>query len=99
MTNLTSRGRRSMLIRTALETILVVDDNPSVLGVVVAILKNANFVVLSADSGAAGVALAGTTDQKIDLLLSDVDMPGMTGPALGETLKAARPEMHVMLMS
>jgi hypothetical protein len=26
-------------------------------------------------------------------------MPGMTGPALGETLKAARPEIHVMLMS
>ena len=31
--------------------------------------------------------------------LSDVDMPGMRGPALGETLKEARPEMHVMLMS
>jgi two-component system, cell cycle sensor histidine kinase and response regulator CckA len=43
--------------------------------------------------------LAEETEQRIDLLLSDLDMPGMTGPALGETLKAARPEMHVMLMS
>ena len=35
----------------------------------------------------------------IDLLLSDVDMPEMSGPDLGEALKKARPDMHVMLMS
>ena len=35
----------------------------------------------------------------IDLLLSDVEMPGMSGPALGDVLKKARPDMHVMLMS
>ena len=82
-----------------LETILVVDDNESVLRVVVAILQDANFVVLSADSGPAAIKLAEETEEPIHLLLSDVDMPGMTGPALGETLKTARPEMHVMLMS
>jgi DNA-binding NtrC family response regulator len=36
---------------------------------------------------------------KIDLLLSDVDMPKMSGPDLGQLLKNARPDMHVMLMS
>jgi DNA-binding NtrC family response regulator len=36
---------------------------------------------------------------KIDLLLSDVDMPKMSGPDLGQLLKKARPDMHVMLMS
>jgi len=81
------------------ETILVVDDNESVLRVVVAILEKANFSVLSADSGEAAIRLAAQTHQPIHLLLSDVDMPDMSGPALGETLKAARPEMHVMLMS
>src|SRR5690348_9206991 len=80
------------------ETILVVDDDESVLRVVVAILDAANYAVISADSGEAAIKLADTPGP-IHLLLSDVDMPGMTGPALGEILKMARPEMHVMLMS
>jgi two-component system cell cycle sensor histidine kinase/response regulator CckA len=82
-----------------LETILVVDDNPSVLRAVVAILKSANFRVLSADNGANAIELSKETEGRIDLLLSDVDMPLMSGPDLGETLKKARPDMHVMLMS
>jgi DNA-binding NtrC family response regulator len=82
-----------------LETILVVDDNPYVLSAVVAILQSANFQVLSADNGANAIELAKQTEGQIDLLLSDVDMPLMSGPDLGETLKKARPDMHVMLMS
>ena len=82
-----------------LETILVVDDNEWVLRVVVAILKRANFRVLSADNAANAIELSKKTEGKIDLLLSDVDMPLMSGPDLGETLKKARPNMHVMLMS
>jgi two-component system, cell cycle sensor histidine kinase and response regulator CckA len=80
------------------ETILVVDDNPIVLNVVVAILKDAYFKVLSADSGAHAIELAAEKRQ-IDMLLSDVDMPGMSGPDLGEVLKKSRPDLHVMLMS
>ena len=81
------------------ETILVVDDNEDVLKAVVAILEHAKFHVLAAGSGPAALKLAEETDEKIDLLLSDVDMPGMSGPDLGEALKKARPDMHVMLMS
>jgi DNA-binding NtrC family response regulator len=36
---------------------------------------------------------------RIDLLLSDLDMPLMSGPDLGEALKKTRPDLHVMLMS
>src|SRR5688500_15098706 len=82
-----------------LETILVVDDNESVLGSVVDILEAVNFRVPSADSGHAALKLAGETNEEIDLLLSDVEMPQMSGPDLGEALKKARPHMHVMLMS
>ena len=78
--------------------ILVVDDDELVLKVVVAILKAANFKVLSADSGASAIELA-EEKRQIDMLLSDVDMPGMSGPDLGEALKKARPDLHVMLMS
>ena len=81
-----------------LETILVVDDDEDVLKAVVAILKDANFRVLSAKSGPDALKVAETAD-RIDLLLSDVDMAQMTGPDLGETLKKTRLDMHVMLMS
>ena len=81
------------------ETILVVDDNEFVLTTVAKILAAAGFHVLSAGDGVAALKLAGETEQHIDLLLSDVDMPGMSGPDLGEALKKERPDIHVMLMS
>jgi len=87
------------LFRDTPETILVVDDDESVLKVVVAVLKEARFRVLSACDGPKAIRLAGEHDGVIDLLLSDVDMPAMSGPDLGEALKVTRPRMHVMLMS
>ena len=81
------------------ETILVVDDNPSILQVVAVILRQANFRVLSADSGPGALKLMEETDEKIDLLLSDVHMPEMSGPDLGQELKKTRTDLHVILMS
>jgi two-component system, cell cycle sensor histidine kinase and response regulator CckA len=86
-------------IKGKLETILVVDDNAMILRVVVAILRNAGFQVLSACNGTKACEMAKKTEGRIDLLLSDVDMPLMSGPDLGLLLKTARPDMHVMLMS
>ena len=87
------------LPKKTLETILVVDDNEPVLKAVVALLKQAGFRVLSAADGPAAIRLARENDGVIDLLLSDVDMPAISGPDLGEALKVTRPQMHVMLMS
>ena len=84
------------LLRSAPETILVVDDDEVVLKVVVAILAEASFNVLSARDGPAAIHLADERDGVIDLLLSDVDMPAMSGPDLGERLKLTRPKMHVI---
>ena len=86
-------------LKGTLETILVVDNHETVLKTIVEVLENANFLVLSADCGASAVKLAEETYRTIDLLLSDVNMPGMSGPDLGEILKKARPNLHVMLMS
>ena len=86
-------------LQSTLATILVVDDTEIVLKGFVAVLERANFRVLSADSGANAIKVAERTEEPIDLLLSDVDMPKMSGPNLGETLKKTRPSMHVMLMS
>jgi two-component system, cell cycle sensor histidine kinase and response regulator CckA len=82
-----------------IETILVVDDIDAVLQLAVRILENANFSVLQADSGETAIKLAAEYAGTIDLLLSDVKMPGMSGPDLGKALKKSRPDMHVMLMS
>jgi len=84
---------------TVLKEILVVDDDEEILKTVVAILKRANFRVLSANSGPNALKVAKKTDQKIDLLLSDLDMVPMSGADLGEALKKTRPDLHVMLMS
>jgi DNA-binding NtrC family response regulator len=95
------RKRKTMAtsLKETLETILVVDDYEAVLKIVAAILESANFRVLTAGSGAAALTLAEGMDRKIDLLLSDVEMPEMSGPDLGELLKKTRPDLRVMLMS
>ena len=86
-------------LKETLETILVVDDDKAVLSVVVNILEVAGFRVLLADSGPNALKLANATGGTIHLLLSDVDMPEISGPDLGQALKQTRPDMHVMLMS
>lgn len=82
-----------------LGTILVVDDNEGVLNMVVTVLENANFNVLSASSASDAVQLAAQTQDPIDLLLSDIEMPAMSGLDLGQLLTSTRHDLHVMLMS
>jgi two-component system cell cycle sensor histidine kinase/response regulator CckA len=82
-----------------METILVVDDAEQVLNVVVRILESAQFHVLHANSGPNALAVAASYPGAIDLLLSDVQMPEMSGPALSAALKESRPDIHVMFMS
>jgi DNA-binding response OmpR family regulator len=82
-----------------LETILVVDDTPTVLNLVVGILKTANFNVLTATSGHEALEVAANHPGPIHLLLSDVRMPLMNGAELGETLQETRPDILIMFMS
>jgi CheY-like chemotaxis protein len=80
-------------------TILVAEDEASVRALAVAALTRRGYRVLSASSGEEALQIAATFDGTIDLLLSDVVMPGMKGPALADRLRAARPGIRVMLMS
>jgi CheY-like chemotaxis protein len=79
--------------------ILVVEDDPAVRGLVVAALEHAGHRVLVASSPAEATALSDGLADQIDLLLSDVVMPGGTGPELAERLIAHRPSLRVLLMS
>jgi len=86
-------------LKGTLETILVVDNDEAVRDVVVSILERANFRVLSASGGVDAINLAEGMAGEIHLLLTEVDVPQMSGPDLGQALKMARPDIHVMLMS
>ncbi len=81
------------------KTILVVDDNPAVLKTVADILTFSGYNVLTGKSGEDALRVSGETPGAIDLLLSDVDMPVMSGPVLGQKLKQCRPLIRIMLMS
>ncbi|HET9517540.1 MAG TPA: ATP-binding protein [Actinoplanes sp.] len=81
------------------ETLLVAEDEAPLRDVVGRILCGAGYQVLSADGGAQALELAARHDGRIDLLVSDVVMPGMLGKDLAERLVAVRPDTRVLYMS
>ena len=85
--------------KNTLETILVVEDHPIVRDAVCEILERVGFCVLACGSGAQAIQVESLTQGAIHLLLSDVMMPGMSGPVVAQRLKQRRPQMRVMLMS
>ena len=81
------------------ETILLVDDEESLRNVVVDLLGQLGYRMLSAASGPEALALAEEFPGKIDLLVTDVVMDPLPGPALAERLARLRPEMKVIFIS
>jgi CheY-like chemotaxis protein len=81
------------------ETILLVEDEVTVREVASRILSGAGYRVLAADSPADAVRLCREHPGTIDLLVSDVVMPEVSGPKLAEQLIVARPSMRVLFMS
>jgi len=81
------------------ETILVVEDENAVRDLTVKILRQLGYHVLPAESGASALEVAKSHAGGIELLLTDVVMPGMSGKQLAEELKPARPEMRVLYLS
>jgi two-component system, cell cycle sensor histidine kinase and response regulator CckA len=80
-------------------TILAVDDEPTLRMLVEAVLRDHGYSVLTAGSGAQALALFREHHEKIDLLLSDIVMPGMDGPSLAAELQMSCPDLKVLLMS
>ncbi len=80
------------------KTILVVDDDPDVLNLVSVALED-DYHILRANSGREAVEKSNDSQSEIHLLLSDFQMPGMTGVELATTITAQRPTIKVLLMS
>jgi len=82
------------------ETILVVEDDPAVLEMVTDSLKQYGYQVLSTTIPEEAVSLIGDQGNEfVDLLLTDVVMPGMYGPEVASLLEARVPELPVLYMS
>lgn len=80
-------------------TILLVDDEESVRAVVSKILVRHGHKVLEAEHGAAAVRIAAGYEGQIDLLITDMYMPGLRGPEILEKLAPTRPGLTVLFMS
>jgi len=81
------------------ETLLVVEDDDRVRKLTHRALGQRGYTLLEADSPKRALDIAASYDGDIHLLISDVLMPGMSGPVLAETLVAIRPETRVLLVS
>jgi two-component system cell cycle sensor histidine kinase/response regulator CckA len=81
------------------ETILVVDDEPGVLELINIILSRQGYRILAAESGPKALEIFGRHDRNIDLLLTDVMMPGMSGLALAQRVKALSQDLPVLYMT
>jgi CheY-like chemotaxis protein len=84
---------------TGHETVLVLDDDDRVRGVAVRVLREHGYRVLEAADGASALAVSLRHRGRIDLILSDVVMPGGSGPSLMSELARGRPKTRVVFMS
>jgi CheY-like chemotaxis protein len=80
-------------------TIMVVEDEESVRDLVREILQREGYTVLEAETGEDALAILRAHQGRLDLLLTDVVMPGMSGVALAEALRHSHPELSALYMS
>ena len=81
------------------ETILLVEDEAPVRKMTTLLLKRLGYQVQNASSGEEALRLARGSRKQIDLLLTDMLMPGMSGSELAEVLLARDPTLKVLFLS
>jgi two-component system cell cycle sensor histidine kinase/response regulator CckA len=81
------------------ETVLIVEDEAAILRIGKVMLESLGYTVLTAQSPKEGIRLAKEHSGTIDLLFTDVVMPGMNGKEMAHRLKLVRPELKCLFMS
>lgn len=81
------------------QTVLLVEDDDNVRDLVAVMLRRADYQVVEAPSPGKALVLLDAAGSKVDLLLSDLVMPGMSGLELAVSMREARPGIPVLLMS
>jgi PAS domain S-box-containing protein len=91
-------GGQSIVVQKG-KVILLVEDEESLRAITRDLLLQSGYKILEAESGVRALDVAQQHGEHIDLLLTDVIMPGMTGPALAEKLVRMFPEIKILYMS
>ena len=81
------------------ETVLVVDDEEVVRDIAVRALRSRGYQVLTATDGIEARSVAGSASPSIEVLVTDLQMPGLTGRELALELRAHQPGLRVLFMS
>ena len=81
------------------ETVLIAEDEENVLELASRILRDSGYNVISAKNGEEAYWLAENYDKQIDLLLTDVIMPKLSGKDLCEKIVKQRPDIKILFMS
>jgi two-component system cell cycle sensor histidine kinase/response regulator CckA len=93
------RGESGQSQEVPAETILVVEDNSGVLQLICAVLQRAGYCVLTAHNGREALEICRTTDTQIQLVITDMVMPEMNGPALLKEVRRAHLNVRVIYIS
>jgi len=96
-----SPGRPPTEVRLAQgsETVLLIEDDPLLRDLLHEALEGAGYTVLVADQGAKALETAHEYAGAIDLVVTDVIMPGLTGKQAAERIVAERPEVKILFIS
>jgi two-component system, cell cycle sensor histidine kinase and response regulator CckA len=81
------------------ETVLIVEDEYTVRALARRVLERAGYTVLDAGTAAQGFAVMSTYGSSVDLLLTDIIMPGATGRDLAQLVTTSHPSVKVLYMS
>jgi nitrogen-specific signal transduction histidine kinase len=81
------------------ETVLVIDDEPTVRMLMVEVLEESGYIAVEASDGAAGLKIL-RSDVRIDLLVTDVGLPGgMNGRQVADAARLTRPDLKVLFVT
>jgi CheY-like chemotaxis protein len=80
------------------KTVLVVDDEPAVRTLSAEVLREAGYNVIEAGDGLAGLSLL-ESNLHVDVLVTDIGMPGMNGREMADRARRTRPELRVLYIT
>ncbi|HAS82761.1 MAG TPA: hypothetical protein DCS43_08850 [Verrucomicrobia bacterium] len=94
-----SKASQAAATRGGKETIMLVEDEPAILKMITGMLEALGYTVVASGDPVAALELARTYQGKLDLLLTDVIMPGMNGKALAMAVTDLHPGIGLIFMS
>jgi CheY-like chemotaxis protein len=87
-----------MAAKTPAPTVLVVDDEPGIRQIARRILEDGGYEITEAEGGLEAIALL-AQGHPLDLLMADLDMPGLGGDEMVRRIRATRPDLKVLYVT